>query len=140
MDVHRKEIRSFNMSRIKGKDTKPEMIVRKFLHSKGLRYRLHQKNMAGRPDLYFPKYNIAVEVRGCFWHGHENCRYFVIPKTKHEWWIEKISKTKERDYKNEMLLLSQGIRTVVVWECMLKGDKKQETLEKIFDEIRGEKL
>lgn len=140
MDVHRKEIRSFNMSRIKGKDTKPEMIVRKFLHSKGLRYRLHQKNMVGRPDLYFPKYKIAVEVRGCFWHGHENCRYFVIPKTKHEWWIEKISKTKERDYKNEMLLLSQGIRTVVVWECMLKGDKKQETLEKIFDEIRGEKL
>lgn len=128
------------MSRIKGMDTKPEMVVRKYLHSKGLRYKLHPKNLAGKPDLYFPKFKTAVEVRGCFWHGHENCRYFVIPKTRQEWWTEKISKTKERDYKNEMLLLSQGIRTVVVWECTLKGDKKQQTLESLFDEIRGENV
>lgn len=140
MDVHKKEIRSFNMSRIKGKNTKPEMIVRKFLHSKGLRYRLHPENMPGKPDLYFPKYKTALEVRGCFWHGHENCRYYVVPKTRTEWWTEKISKTKERDYRNEMFLLSQGIRTIVVWECMLKNEKKEETLANLFNEITDENV
>jgi DNA mismatch endonuclease, patch repair protein len=138
MDVHSKEVRSFNMSKIKGSNTRPEMVVRKFLHSKGLRYRLHPKNLAGRPDLYFPKYKTAVEIRGCFWHGHENCRYFVLPKTRQDWWAEKISKTKERDYKNDMLLLSLGIRTVVVWECSLKNDKIKETLGNLFNEITGD--
>lgn len=135
MDVHSKDIRSFNMSKIKGRDTKPEMIVRKYLHSKGLRYTLHPKNLAGKPDLYFPKYKTAVEVRGCFWHGHENCRYFVLPKTRTEWWTAKIFKTKERDYANEMQLLSEEIRTIVVWECSLKKDKINDTLEKLFNEI-----
>lgn len=135
MDVHSRDVRSFNMSKIKGRDTKPEMIVRKYLHSKGLRYTLHPKKLAGKPDLYFPKYKTAVEVRGCFWHGHVNCRYFIIPKTRQEWWTEKISKTKERDYANEMQLLSEGIRTIVVWECSLKKDKINDTLEKLFNEI-----
>jgi len=140
MDVHRKEIRSFNMSRIKGKDTKPEMIVRKFLHSKGLRYRLHPENLPGKPDLYFPKCRTAVEIRGCFWHGHRNCPFFVLPKTNTEWWSAKIEKTAERDYTNEMLLLSAGIRTIVVWECNLKKDKKGDTLENLFSEITDEKV
>lgn len=135
MDVHSEYVRSFNMSKIKGRDTKPEMIVRKFIHSKGLRYRLHQKKLSGKPDLYFPKYRIAVEIRGCFWHGHENCRYFVLPKTRTEWWTAKIFKTKERDYANEMRLLSEGIRTIVVWECSLKKDKINDTLKNLFYEI-----
>ena len=140
MDVHSKDIRSFNMSKIKSRDTKPEMIVRKFIHSKGLRYRLHLKKLSGKPDLYFPKYRIAVEIRGCFWHGHENCRYFVLPKTRTEWWAEKIEKTKERDYENEISLLSSGIRTLVVWECDLKKDKKNDTLANLFNEITGENI
>ncbi|ROH94823.1 DNA mismatch endonuclease Vsr [Chryseobacterium cucumeris] len=139
-DVHNKETRSYNMSRIISENTKPEMIVRKYLHAKGLRYRLHTKELPGKPDIYFPKYKTAVEIRGCFWHGHENCKYFVIPKTRQDWWTEKISKTKGRDYKNEMLLLSLGIRTIVVWECALKNDKIQETLESLFNEITGENV
>ncbi len=81
-DVHEPETRSYNMSRIKGKDTKPEMLVRKFLHANGFRYRLHVKKLPGKPDLVLPKYNSVIFVHGCFWHVHEGCRYFKIPETK----------------------------------------------------------
>jgi DNA mismatch endonuclease (patch repair protein) len=128
------------MSKIKGKDTKPEILVRKFLHSKGLRYRLYKKDLPGKPDLYFSKYKTAVEIRGCFWHGHKNCRYFVLPKTRQEWWKDKISKTQERDYLNEVALLSMKIRTIVVWECDLKKERRQQTLEDLFNEITGENI
>src|SRR6218665_2734895 len=96
-DVHSKEIRSYNMSRIKGKDTKPEILVRKFLFAKGLRYRLHDKQLPGKPDLVFPKYKKIVFIHGCFWHGHEGCKYFVVPKTRTDWWLSKINKNKEKD-------------------------------------------
>jgi DNA mismatch endonuclease (patch repair protein) len=84
MDVHSKEVRSFNMSQIKGKDTKPEMLVRRFLFSKGVRYRLHDKKLPGKPDMVFPKYKKVIFIHGCFWHGHEGCKYFVVPKTRTE--------------------------------------------------------
>jgi DNA mismatch endonuclease (patch repair protein) len=83
-DVHNKETRSYNMSRIKGKNTKPEMLVRKFLHANGFRYRLHVKNLPGKPDIVLPKYKTVIFIHGCFWHGHENCKYFVVPKTRTE--------------------------------------------------------
>jgi len=92
-DVHDKLTRSYNMSRIKSKDTKPEMLVRKFLFSKGFRYRLHVKNLPGKPDIVLPKYRTVIFVNGCFWHGHENCKYFVIPKTRTNRWKEKNLKT-----------------------------------------------
>jgi DNA mismatch endonuclease, patch repair protein len=87
-DVHDKETRSYNMSRIKGKDTKPEMLVRKFLHAKGFRYRLHVKNLPGKPDIVLPKYKTVIFVHGCFWHKHEGCKYFVVPKTRTDFFDE----------------------------------------------------
>lgn len=91
-DVHDKKTRSYNMSKIRGKDTKPEMLVRKFLHSQGFRYRLHDKKLPGKPDIVLKKYNTIIDVRGCFWQGHQESKYFVIPKTTTKWWPEKINK------------------------------------------------
>lgn len=125
-DVHSKEIRSYNMSRIKGKDTKPEILVRKFLFRKGLRYRLHDKKLPGKPDLVFPKYKKLIFVNGCFWHGHENCKYFIIPKTRTEWWLNKINKNKEKDLDNIKKLENEGWIVYVIWECDLKKNKQKE--------------
>ena len=96
-DVHSKEQRSYNMSQIKGKNTKPEMLVRKFLFSKGFRYRLHIKDLPGKPDIVLPKYKTVIFIHGCFWHGHEGCKYSSIPKTRTEWWTEKINKNISND-------------------------------------------
>jgi DNA mismatch endonuclease (patch repair protein) len=90
-DVHTKEQRSYNMSRIKGKNTKPEMLVRRFLHAHGFRYKLHDKTLPGKPDIVLPKYKTVIFVHGCFWHGHEGCKIYVVPKTKTEWWLAKIN-------------------------------------------------
>jgi len=87
-DVHNRQTRSYNMSQIKGKNTKPEIMVRKFLFANGFRYRLHDKKLPGKPDIVLPKYKTVIFVNGCFWHGHEGCRYFVVPKTKTEWWLK----------------------------------------------------
>ena len=89
-DVHSKETRSYNMSRIKSKNTKPEMLVRQFLHKTGFRYRLHVKDLPGKPDILLPKYKTVIFVHGCFWHGHEGCKYSALPKTRREWWENKI--------------------------------------------------
>ena len=94
-DVHDKATRSYNMSRIRGKDTKPEMIVRRFLHANGFRYRLHVKDLPGKPDIVLPKYRTVIFVHGCFWHGHEECKYFKLPGTRTEWCREKIEKNME---------------------------------------------
>lgn len=95
--MHDIPTRSYNMSQIKGKNTKPEILVRKFLFSKGFRYRLHVKNLPGNPDIVLPKYKTDIFVNGCFWHGHKGCRYFVLPKTRTEWWLQKIKRTWIRD-------------------------------------------
>jgi DNA mismatch endonuclease (patch repair protein) len=114
------------MSRIKGKDTKPEMLVRKFLHAQGFRFRLHDKKLPGKPDIVLPKYKTVIFVHGCFWHGHEGCKYYVVPKTRTEWWLEKIGRNKGNDKKKNAALRKEGWRVIEVWECdlKLKAEKK----------------
>lgn len=123
-DVHSKETRSYNMSRIRSKDTKPEMLVRKFLHKNGFRYRLHVKDLPGKPDIVLPKYKTVIFVHGCFWHGHEGCRYYVVPKTRTEWWVDKITKNKNNDSQAEDILVSKGWHIVTIWECDIKPKEK----------------
>lgn len=136
-DVHDKETRSYNMSRIKGKDTKPEMVVRKFLHAQGYRYRLHDKKLPGKPDIVLPKYKTVIQIHGCFWHGHEGCKYFVIPKTKTEWWTEKIQKTKGKDLINKEILEKSGWKVIVLFECDLKPKKQEETLLNLLKKLQN---
>lgn len=119
-DVHSKKVRSYNMSRIRGKDTKPEMVVRKFLHAQGFRYRLHDKKLPGKPDIVLPRYKTVIFVHGCFWHGHANCKYFRIPSTRTEWWTNKINTNKANDAKAVKLLKKEGWKVIVIWECTLK--------------------
>nr|WP_293836958.1 very short patch repair endonuclease [uncultured Arsenicibacter sp.] len=135
-DVHTPQQRSYNMSRIKGKDTKPEMIVRKYLHARGFRFRLHNKDLPGKPDIVLPRYRTVIFVHGCFWHGHEGCRYFILPKTKTEWWEAKISGNKERDNRNLAALRASGWKVIIVYECELKPKVREEGLKKLEDAIR----
>ena len=120
MDVHDKETRSYNMSCIKGKSTKPEEIVRKYLLSQGFRYRKNDKRLPGTPDIVLPKYRTVIFVNGCFWHGHKGCRYFVWPKNNAEFWKNKIESNISRDRKKAETLKDQGWKVIVVWECDLK--------------------
>ncbi len=136
-DVHSPETRSYNMSRIRNKDTKPEFIVRRFLFSKGFRYRLHDKNLPGKPDIVLSKYKSVVFIHGCFWHGHEGCKYFVIPKTRTEWWINKIKRTIELDKENYNKLSNQQWKIITVYECELKSQNKYKTFLNIIDLIKG---
>ncbi|MDZ7694755.1 MAG: DNA mismatch endonuclease Vsr [Balneolaceae bacterium] len=136
-DVHEPETRSYNMSQIQGKDTKPEMLVRKFLHSNGFRYRLHANDLPGKPDLVLPKYNSVIFVHGCFWHAHEDCKYFKIPKTRTEWWKDKLYGNKERDERNIEELEEDGWNVIVVWGCELKNGQKEETLMKLVEELES---
>lgn len=123
MDVHEPEVRSYNMSRIKGKDTKPEMLVRKFLFAQGFRYRLHVKKLPGKPDIVLPKYKTVIFIHGCFWHGHKGCRYFVVPKTRTEWWINKIERNKQNDKIAIKALKKAQWDVITIWECELKPTK-----------------
>ncbi|WP_149524576.1 very short patch repair endonuclease [Sphingobacterium hotanense] len=137
-DVHDKATRSYNMSRIKGTDTKPEMLLRKYLHAHGIRYRLHNKNLPGKPDLTLAKYHTVIFVNGCFWHGHKGCKYFVLPKTRTEWWRDKIEETIKRDIKAMKDLKESGWNSTVIWECELKPEKRNTTLENILFTITKE--
>lgn len=134
-DVHSKAVRSYNMSRIRSKDTKPELLVRKFLFLKGFRYRLHPKDLPGKPDIVLPKYRTVIFVNGCFWHGHENCKDFVVPKTKTDWWLNKIMGNKRKDLENTQRLIEAGWKTMTIFECELKSDKLRESLNKLLDEL-----
>jgi len=134
-DVHDKKTRSFNMSRIHSKDTKPEMIVRRFLHANGFRYKLHDKSLPGKPDIVLPKYKTVIFVHGCFWHGHEGCKYFVVPKTRTEWWVAKIGKNVENDAKAIRLLRTNGWKVINIWECTLKQEKLTKTLAKALNKL-----
>ena len=127
-DVHDKKTRSYNMSQIKGKDTKPEMLIRKFLFSKGFRYRLHDKKLPGKPDIVLPKFKTVVFVHSCFWHGHENCPYYVIPSTRTEWWLNKIEQTKQRDTLKQNMLEDMGWKIIIVWECQVKPQHAEQHL------------
>lgn len=119
-DVLTIEQRRLNMSRIRGRDTKPEMVIRRGLHARGLRFRLHARDLPGRPDLVFPKDRAAVFVHGCFWHAHD-CPMFRWPQSRKEFWRRKISKNLERDMLAISLLKDQGWRVFTIWECALKG-------------------
>lgn len=131
-DVHTKEQRSYNMSRIRSTNTKPEMLVRKFLHAHGYRYRLHVKNMPGKPDIVLPKYKTVIFVHGCFWHGHEDCKYYVVPKTKTEWWLNKINSNIERGDNSVIALINGGWRVITLWECNLKSFNIKDTLSDLL--------
>lgn len=119
-DVLTPEQRHLNMTRIRGKDTKPELTVRRILHASGLRYRLHGRNLPGRPDLVFPRYRAVLFVHGCFWHRHD-CPLFRWPKSREDFWRTKLSRNVERDAEVEARLLEAGWRVLMVWECALKG-------------------
>jgi len=123
------------MSRIRGKNTSPELLIRKFLFKKGFRYRLHVVNMPGKPDIVLPRYNTVIFINGCFWHGHEGCKYFVLPKTNTEFWTIKIHRNKENDRKNHYSLNKVGWKVVVIWECQLKKQYQAETLSSLVDNL-----
>ena len=131
-DVHSKQTRSYNMSRIRSKNTKPELLVRKFLFSKGFRFKLHDKTLPGKPDLVLPKYKTVIFIHGCFWHGHEGCRYFSVPKTRTEWWINKIESNKKNGCKSEDLLKLNGWNIIILWECSLKKNHQCATLSDLI--------
>lgn len=124
------------MSRIKSGNTKPEMIVRRFLFKQGLRYRLHQKDLPGKPDIVLKKYKTVIFVHGCFWHGHKGCKYAVIPKTRTEWWSAKISKNVTNDESTLNLLSDIGWNVIVIWECMLKGSESDKILYTLAKNIK----
>ena len=134
-DIHDKKTRSYNMSQVKSKNTKPEIMVRKFLFSKGFRYKLHDKMLPGKPDLVFPKYKTVLFINGCFWHGHNNCKFSAIPKTREEWWFKKISSTKRKDGENTLKLKQMEWKVVTVWGCELKSSRKELTLHNLFTEF-----
>jgi len=135
-DVHTPEIRSYNMSMIRNKNTKPEIIVRKFLHSKGFRLRLYKEDLPGKPDIVLIKYKTIIFINGCFWHGHKNCKYFVIPKTRTEWWKAKIGKNQITDKKNISLLRKAGWKVIILWECQLRPVKINNTLSELEQKIK----
>lgn len=130
-DVHEPHIRSFNMSRIRSKDTKPEILVRRFLFSEGFRFRLHSKALPGKPDIVLRKYKTVINIHGCFWHGHKGCKYFVIPKTRTIWWTAKISRNVENDSKNKKLLVKSGWKVITIFECELRPDRRELTFTKL---------
>lgn len=134
-DIHSKSVRSYNMSRIRSKNTKPELLVRKHLFKDGFRYRINVKSLPGKPDIVLSKYHTVIFVNGCFWHGHEGCKYFVIPKSRTEWWTNKIYKTKENEKKNKMVLKQMGWNIITVWECQLKKESIEKTLKQLSNKL-----
>ena len=135
-DNHSKEIRSMNMSHIRSTNSKPEEIVRKYLFSKGLRYRKNVRTLPGKPDIVLPKYKTIVFVNGCFWHRHD-CGRFVMPSSNTEYWEKKINGNVERDKTNIALLEEHGWRVIVIWECQLKKKVREDNLIKLYNDIKN---
>lgn len=129
-DIVSPEKRSEMMSGIRSKNTKPELVIRKALHALGFRYKLHTKNLPGKPDLVFPKFKAVFFVNGCFWHGH-SCDLFKMPASKTEFWTKKISRNRELDSINAQNLIKLGWRVGVIWECSIRGRKKLNFIETI---------
>jgi len=120
------------MSQIKSKDTKPEILVRKFLFANGYRYKLHDNKLPGKPDIVLPKYKTVIFINGCFWHGHKKCKYFALPKTRTKWWEGKLNRNIINDNKNKRALKRLNWKVLLVWECQLKGNKKAKNLSKLL--------
>lgn len=131
MDKLTKEQRHRCMASIRGKGTKPEIMVRKFLFSRGFRYRLNHPRLPGHPDIVLRKYRAVVFVNGCFWHGHEGCRFFVLPKTNTAFWKEKIARNRTRDVEERKRLAEMGWHCITIWECQLKPAVRAQTLESL---------
>ena len=123
--------RHFCMSRIHGQATKPELLVRKWLWNHGYRYRLNVKSVPGKPDIVLRRYRTAIFVNGCFWHGHEGCPKYVVPKSNTEFWVAKVRRNKERDLRNYNDLLNAGWQVIVVWECQLKKSAFEQTMRRV---------
>ena len=134
-DTVSKEKRSEIMSHVTGKETKPEIIVRKYLFARGLRYRKNVERLPGTPDIVFPKYKTAVFVNGCFWHGHKGCKYSHLPSSNFEYWEKKIADNIERDERKKRELEGLGYRVLIIWQCQLKSNTKIETLEALYHNI-----
>lgn len=130
-DVLTPEQRQLNMSRIRGRDTKPEMLIRRGLHARGFRYRLQDRKLPGRPDLVLPKYRTVILVHGCFWHGHD-CPLFRLPATRQAFWAEKILNNQKRDTRSLEALKALNWRVLTIWECSLKGPSRL-PIDKILD-------
>ena len=137
MDNRSKEARSRNMSHIPSKNTKPEEAVRKYLFSRGFRYRKNVSKLPGKPDIVLPKYKTVIFVNGCFWHSHEGCKWFVPPKSNSEFWQNKFTYNIERDKKNYQKLQNLGWRVIIVWECEIRHGDAAVRLDKLIDEIRS---
>lgn len=134
-DAFSKKKRSEIMGKIRSKNTKPELLVRKFLFSKGFRYRINQKNLPGKPDIVLKKYKIVIFVNGCLWHGHKNCKRFIMPKSRTNYWKPKIENNKKNDKKNKTLLRKLGWNIIEIWTCQLLKSKEMKTLENIYMKI-----
>lgn len=134
-NTHSKETRSYNMSKIKSKNTKPEILVRKFLFSKGFRYKIHDKKRPGKPDIVLPKYKPVILVNGCFWHGHLNCKYFVMPKSRITFWQQKIERNKTLDIQNRETLKKLRWNVIEIFECELKKSKVENTLNNLLTQF-----
>jgi len=135
VDVVDKETRSRMMSGIRGKDTKPELVARRYLHGRGLRFRLHVASLPGKPDMVFPKYRAVVFVHGCFWHRHRDCKFATTPATHNEFWVKKLQDNVDRDQYQVNSLQELGWRVLVVWECELREGASR--LIRLFSEITG---
>ncbi len=134
-DTISKAKRSEIMSRVKGKETTPEIIVRKYLFSRGLRYRKNVKTLPGTPDIVLPKYKTVVLVNGCFWHGHKDCKHAHLPATNLDYWEKKIADNVERDERKRQELEKLGYKVLVVWQCQLKTKVRSDNLEKLYSDI-----
>lgn len=134
-DVHTKKIRSYNMSQIKAQNTKPELVVRKFLFANKYRYRLHDKTLPGKPDIVLKKLKAAIFVHGCFWHGHKGCKYFIVPKTRTQWWVNKINGNIANDKKKMKELLKLNWNVITVWECKIKPPQRDRTLSSLIKRL-----
>lgn len=135
-DIFSQTKRSDIMSKISSKDTKPEILVRKFLFSKGFRYRINVKTLPGKPDIVLPKYKTIIFVNGCFWHGH-NCKKGKLPSSNTDFWKEKISNNKSRDTKNSDLLVKLGWKVIIIWQCEIsKIDNRTKILNKLLEDIK----
>lgn len=135
MDKLTPQKRSENMGKIRSVNTKPEVVVRKFLYSKGFRYRLHSSELPGKPDIVLPKYKAIVQINGCFWHKHE-CKFMRIPLSNSDYWENKLKRNSDRDARNNGLLVEQGWRVLIVWECAIKYASK-ESLKKTLEGIEN---
>ena len=136
-DVHTPEQRSYNMSRIRGKNTRPEELVRRYLFAQGFRYRKNDARFPGKPDIVLPKYKTVIFVNGCFWHAHEGCKYFVWPKSNVDFWKRKINGNIQRDLCNNQLLSEQGWNVIVIWECQPKKSTFDETMQHLVGQIKN---